>query len=289
MKSHHLVAFLLALTLNKRYNKQMGGDIMQKVLCAVLAFTLLLLLTACDMFPLGIERRDRSKGISYAMPTEPTQTEPVTTEQVKPEHSEFYIPGLEADQVIEYFNEVCLDSEHSSGSGDPTLVQKWEQEIRYDIFGEYTEEDLQVLDAFISWLNTVEGFPGMRRIKPNEGANLRMNFVDQRGMAAVGAPEADGYVNFHYANNVIYEATIYYRKDIEQYTRNSVLQEEIYNGLGPAQDSELRQDSLIYSGFSTPQEPTQIDMLLIQLLYHPDIKAGMNEQECAAVIRQLYY
>ena len=274
---------------------------MRKILWVFVSVMLLLSLTACDMVPLGIERRDWSQGISYAKPTEPTQTEPVTTEPiitepvttepVKPEHSKFYIPGLEADQVIEYFNEVCLDSEFSSGSGDPSLVQKWKTEIRYEIFGEYTQQDIQVLNTFIAWLNTVEGFPGMRQVGPNEASNMRLNFVDQQGIIATDAPDADGVVNFDYGtdDNAIFNAVVYYRKDIDQLTRNSVLQEEIYNGLGLSQDTDLRQDSLIYTGFTTPQELTQVDKLLVELLYHPDMKCGMNADECAAVIRQLYY
>ena len=71
--------------------------------------------------------------------------------------------------------------------------------------------------------------------------------------------------------------------------RNSVILEEIYNGLGPVQDTDLRPDSLIYSAYSTPQELTEIDELILKLLYHPDMVCGMNAQECEAVIRQLYY
>ena len=65
--------------------------------------------------------------------------------------------------------------------------------------------------------------------------------------------------------------------------------EEVYNGLGPIQDSSLREDSLIYSGYSEPQELTDIDELLLRILYHPDLKAGMDSGECAEIIHQIYY
>ena len=80
-----------------------------------------------------------------------------------------------------------------------------------------------------------------------------------------------------------------YGVEFDQEVRNSVILEEIYNGLGPVQDTDLRQDSLIYSGYSIPQELTEIDELLLKLLYHPDMKCGMNAAECEAVIRNLYY
>jgi len=34
---------------------------------------------------------------------------------------------------------------------------------------------------------------------------------------------------------------------------------------------------------------TEEDMLLLTLLYHPDLKPGMNALQCAEVIRKLYY
>ena len=65
--------------------------------------------------------------------------------------------------------------------------------------------------------------------------------------------------------------------------------EEIYNGLGPVQDTSLRSDSIIYAGYSTPQSLTAMDELLLRLLYRPELVCGMDAQQCEAVIRQLYY
>jgi hypothetical protein len=68
-----------------------------------------------------------------------------------------------------------------------------------------------------------------------------------------------------------------------------VILEELYNGLGPIQDTSLREDSIIYAGYSEPQALTEIDWLILQLLYHPDLQFGMDTEACAEVIRQLYY
>ena len=99
----------------------------------------------------------------------------------------------------------------------------------------------------------------------------------------------DGAVTFWYDFNEIYDAVICCRTDIDQYTRNSVILEELYNGLGPIQDTSLRQDSIIYSGFSEPQKLSQMDELLLKLLYHPQLSCGMDAENCEAMIRQLYY
>ena len=99
----------------------------------------------------------------------------------------------------------------------------------------------------------------------------------------------DGGVRYWYDNNEIYDESICYLTGISQHTRNSVILEEIYNGLGLVQDTSLREDSLIWQGYSEPQSLTEVDELLVKLLYHPDMQCGMNAQECEAVIRELYY
>lgn len=215
--------------------------------------------------------------VSTTAPTEPTVS--------------LTIPGVEIDDVITYFNEVCLDAEFHY-DGNPSVIQKWNIPIRYMINGSPTDEDLAVLERFAAWLNTVEGFPGICQTEDPDEANLQIYFcsreelIDRLGNDFEGM---DGGVTFWYRENAIYNAIICIRTDIEQYTRNSVILEEIYNGLGPVQDTDLREDSLIYSGFSTPQALHPTDELILKLLYHPFIRCGMNASECEAVIRNLYH
>ena len=267
---------------------------MKKFLCLVLC---LLLLSGCANTP--SYRNDGEINFpTFPQPTEtqaPTQTEPTTepepTAPPAPEHSPFYIPGIPVEDVILYFGEVCLDAEFSE-SGDATLVQKWDIPICYTIHGDTTEEDLTTLNKFTSWLNTIEGFPGIYEADDPVHANLNIYFctkdelIDTLGDNFYGT---DAGVIFWYEDNAIYDATICYRTDLDQHLRNSVILEEIYNGLGPVQDTNLRPDSIIYSAFSEPQSLTPVDELILKLLYHPDILCGMNAEECEAVIRELYY
>ena len=226
--------------------------------------------------------------------SEPIQTEPMPTESIPTEHEpiSLYIPGEPVEDVIQYFNEVCLDAEYVH-SGDPSKLQKWMQPIRYILLGEPTEEDRSTLHDFTQWLNTINGFPGISETALPEEANLRIHFCSHEDMLTImGSDYAglDGAVTFWYdSNNVIYDAVICCRTDLEQTLRNSVILEEIYNGLGPIQDTQLRTDSIIFAGFSQPQQLTEIDQLLLQLLYDPAIQCGMNAETCESVIRQVYY
>lgn len=219
--------------------------------------------------------------------TEPVQIPPVPTE---PEHSEFYIPGLPVEDVITYFNEVCLDAEFVHG-GNATLLQKWAAPIRYQINGDPTREDLAVLEDFTRWLNTIRGFPGIYESQDPETVNLQIYFCSREEMVERMGQQysgMDGGVTFWYSENRIYDAIICICSDLDQYLRNSVILEEIYNGLGPVQDTALRPDSIIYSEFSEPQALTDIDELLLKLLYDPRLDYGMDARQCEEVIRGLY-
>lgn len=227
--------------------------------------------------------------------TIPETPHPETSEATLPpteaEHSPLYIEGVTVEDVILYFNEVALDAEFVGG-GDPTRLQKWTVPILYTIYGEPTTEDLQTLYAFTEWLNTIEGFPGIYEAQGVGTTNLAIHFCTQDELLDIMGGDyinVDGAVTFWYDDDEIYDAVICYRTDLYQYLRNSVILEEIYNSLGPVQDTELRPDSIIYSGFSEPQSLTPVDELILKLLYHPNMHCGMNAEECETVIRSLYY
>ena len=238
-------------------------------------------------------------GCTSADIPEPTQvpTLPVTSPSTEPSetvteppHTELYHPDLLVEDVILSFNEVCLDAEIVNG-GDPSRLQKWNIPIRYAVFGSPTEEDRAVLTGFVDWLNTLYGFPGMTLAESGPEINLRIYFCSQEELLAIMGDNfigMDGAVTFWYEQDAIYDATICIRTDLTQYLRNSVILEELYNGLGPIQDTWLREDSIIYAGYSEPQSLTAMDELLLQLLYRPELQCGMDARECEILIRALY-
>lgn len=258
-------------------------------------FTVLIVLAvslcACMAKPAATQPTTVPTTQPTTVPTTPPTTEP-TTEPTKPEHSQLYIPGVSVEDVIRYFNEVSLDAEFTT-NGDPSKLQKWTEPIRYQLQGSYTQQDIEVLDSVALWLNGVEGFPGFYEAAEGETANLQIHFCSGQEMPNILGENfrgMDGGVTFWYNwNDEIYEATICYRNDIDQYVRNSVILEEIFNGLGPVQDTHLRPDSIAYAEYSTPQSLTAVDELILRLLYHPLMLPGMDAAQCEAVIRQLYY
>lgn len=263
----------------------------------VLLILCLLLMAGCtqtEPVPTQIPTVAETAPAVTEAPTEaPTEmpTEAPTEAPTLPPHSELYVPGLDVEDVIISFNEVCLSAEFVN-SGDPSYLQCWSAPITYRIHGDPTVEDLETIAEFSGWLNTVFGFPGIYEAAEEEYANLQIHFCDQQTMLDLMGDRflgCDGGVTFWYTDDVIYDGIICIRSDIDQHLRNSVILEEIYNGLGPVQDTDLRPDSIIYSGFSEPQELTDMDKLILSLLYHPELRSGMDAAECEAAIRTVYY
>ena len=231
-------------------------------------------------------------------PTEPSISIPTTEETLlptEPEHSALYIPNVSTEEIITYFEEVALSMEYTTGSGDVSLVQKWVQPIRYRIDGNPTPEDIAILNGLLDALNRIDGFPGIYAAQelPPEDLTIRFLDLDSFNLAfseTVHGEIADGAVQFWYYTdtNEIYNGRIGCRTDISQQVRNSVILEEVINCLG-FNDTTLREDSILYQYSSDNTQLSNIDWVLIQLLYHPDMRCGMNAYQCREVIRKLYY
>lgn len=229
-------------------------------------------------------------------PPEITESTTAPTEApTAPPHSELYLPQYGQQQMFEYFNEVVLHMEYSDGTGDVTLVQKWVNPIYYSYYGNPTEEDKAVLEALFAQLNAIPGFPG---IYPAENAyqeNLSLSFLNRNDfnnsfLDVVHGEDAYGATQFWYytATNEIYTARIGYRSDIDQTTRNSILLEEIINTLGIS-DTVLRQDSIVYQYSNDNLVLSDVDWVILKILYDPAIQCGMGAIGCAEIIQRLYY
>ncbi len=246
---------------------------------------------------------------SYTAPTEqttvPTDTAPteqttapattMPTETTAPLHTPLYLPDCTVEEVLVYFEEVALRMEYTDGTGDATLVQKWTGPIHYRIYGTPTGEDLAALEALCVQLNAVAGFPGIYPASEDRPENLSLRFLDPEAFSdafseAINGETAFGAAQFWYYTdtNEIYTARIGCRTDIDQAVRTSVLTEEIVNVLGIS-DTQMRTDSIVYQYSDENTELSEIDWLILKLLYDPQIQCGMDFAQCSQMIQQLYF
>ena len=270
-----------------------------------LIFILVLALLAIVLSQSRLLKKDRLAEVEIIQPSPaiPTHTAaPFPEPSIKPAslvpagepEVTYHLDGFTADDIYGYFAEVVLSSEYSDGTGDTSVVQKWQHPITYSIDGSPTEEDRLLIEKFTAELSAVYGFPGMWEVDKSI-ALVQITFcpldeLNERMGEAVNGEAADGAAQWWYDNttNEIIREEICIRSDVSQEVRNSVILEEIVNGLGLGNDTDSRRDSVIYSGVSYPQELSDIDRLIIELLYNPAIRCGMSGEECRAVIEWMY-
>lgn len=295
----------------------LGDDSMLKKRHISLFLILILLLCGCSSTKDDDLAQDNAKDdpIIIDLPTtkpdedpnptpEQTTPEPDTKPDVNPEptpepdetqHSELFIPDHSTYQILTYFEEVVLNVEYNDGTGDVSLVQKWLSPIYYQFYGSYTDTDKIILEQLFEKLNSIPGFPGIYQATSETPENLSLSFLEPADFTAafsnvVQGEDANGATEFWYytATNEIYTARIGYRTDLDQNIRNSILIEEIINTLGIS-DTELRTDSVVYQFSDENTSLSEIDILILKLLYNDEIQCGMNFDSCAEIINKLYY
>ena len=269
-----------------------------------LFLALVLLLCACefsqsnDMVPsmLPTHQPESTDAPGLLLPeTEPMDNVVHETELPMPLHSELYLPDCTAQQITEYFEEVVLNIEYTDGTGADNLVQKWLTPLYYRIYGTPTDIDRSVLDTLFDQLNAIPGFPGIYPAADELQENVSIRFLDQIAFDEsfsdiLQGEDAYGAVQFWYytETNELHTAHIGYRTDIEQSIRNSILIEEVINMLGIT-DTVLRPDSITYQYSNDVTALSDVDMVILKLLYSPAIQCGMDADSCAAVILEQYY
>ena len=291
---------------------------MKNKLFATLALAFALLLCACanqhssenlKMAKIYTAPTTSSFATEATLPTLPETTAPevstpttsapdVTWEDIEPpapSHSELYLPECSQQQMQEYFEEVVLHMEYSDGTGVTSLVQKWLEPLCYRIYGSPTREDIAVLEALFTQLNEIPGFPGIFEASDDTPENLTIHFMDADDFRVafadcVNGEDAYGATQFWYytATNEIYTANVGYRTDLDQLTRTSILLEEIINMLGIS-DTVLRTDSIVYQYSNDNTALSDVDWVIVKLLYNSAIECGMNADDCSAILQELYY
>ena len=263
---------------------------MKKLHCLLLA----LLLYGCAAVPIP-QTTAPAETVPETTAPHPTVAETTVPPTTAPLHSEFYMESCTLDDFLTYWDEVVLQMEYTDGTGSPSLVQKWLSPLRCRVYGTPTEEDLTVLEDLFTGLNEIEAFPGIGFAAEDEPENISLSFLDPEQFTeefsdAVNGEEAWGATQFWYytESNELHTARIGIRTDIPQSDRSSIIPEEIINSLGIS-DSILRPDSIVYQFSNENLSLSDVDWLILKLLYHPDIHCGMSMEDCHRVLSELYH
>lgn len=193
----------------------------------------------------------------------------------------------EVNEVIRYFLEIALGSEYGMGA---FTVKKWKTDLKVEILGQPTPEDLQTVSRVIEELNQILA-PQIRiDLVPAEG-NVQVYFVPD---AEFYKYEPQGIVyhggffwNWWNTAGELYQARVVIAADrISQRLRSHLIREELTQALGLMNDSRRYKDSIFYQDYSETTEFSELDCAVIQLLYREDILPGMSDIEVKEVLRR---
>ncbi|MBY8976934.1 DUF2927 domain-containing protein [Rhodobacteraceae bacterium NNCM2] len=186
------------------------------------------------------------------------------------------------------------------GASRPALV-RYEEPVRVAMEGPGSGDYTAFLDLYLHELRSQTGIDIQREA---EGANLHVRFVDGArfaevfpGISCVVAPgdlnwrrfrkDPDRYggreleTSFHQT-----QSTIFIPQTAAPFRVRSCLIEEVAQALGPANDLYGLGPS-IFNDDAAHIWPTQIDYLMLRVLYQPEMQTGLSRQETERAAKQV--
>lgn len=178
-------------------------------------------------------------------------------------------------------------AEYNSAS---SLLKRWEDDIVIYAYGKPTDADLALLDEFIMQLSFRCPFlPAITRTDNKSEANITLYFGPLDTLSSHVSNYVEGNWGFFtYRYNSSYEirsAEIAVSSDVtRQKQRNHLIMEELIGVLGLAKDHELYSDSIVYSPWTETQELSDVDWLMMNMLYHPAVHCGMSYPQARSAL-----
>lgn len=188
--------------------------------------------------------------------------------------------SVPTSKELKYFMEVALGSEYGDSSVD--YIKKWVTPIRIRVYGNPTDQDLATLDQHIDDLNGIPGIPEIQRVTSNENISLYfVPFYDIKNYITNYVEGSWGFFTcWSSRQHYILRAQIAIATDkTNQRQRNHIILEEITQALGIMRDSYQYSNSIFYQKWTGIQTLSELDWRIVEILYSPEVEAGMTETE----------
>ena len=195
--------------------------------------------------------------------------------------------------ILDYFQEIALGFEFGNASN---ITRKWSTEMRVFMGGDPSGELLAEFEKIRTEINglATDGFR-MTVVNDSLQANYYIFFGSGTKYAEMFPNESNlvdsnfGLFNiFWNGQNQLNMGHMYvdiFRTDLT--AQKHLLREELTQSLGLAKDSPKYPESIFQSAWTTTTEYASIDKDLIRLLYHPNLREGLNESQVDEVLRKI--
>ncbi len=190
-----------------------------------------------------------------------------------------------SQEELHYFTKIALGAEFGD---EIPVIKKWTGDIRIKVNGEPTEADLQTITNIIDDLNKL--ISGIKIKQVDKKENLTITFSPEFDFAEIDPNYVPTNYGFFWAlwhddNFVIYDASILVSSaDITQQERSHLIREELTQSLGLMNDSNKYNDSIFYQEWTDVTKFSEIDKVVIKLLYLIKIKPGMSKEQVLEVL-----
>ncbi|MBQ8161593.1 MAG: DUF2927 domain-containing protein [Clostridia bacterium] len=192
-------------------------------------------------------------------------------------------------QALDLLEDVAFRSEYGAASGGQNLI-RWEDTLRIRVTGTPTATDLAFLEDFLMTLSfRVPQLPPIVRTD-GEDANIVIAYVPLSEMAE----HVEGYIEDNWgfvsywcdAQGCIVREEIAIASDVTSlHARQHLILEEIVNGLGLCNHHSIYNDSILYEAWTETQLLSEVDWLMLNMIYSPEVAPGMTYPEVRNAIR----
>ena len=197
-------------------------------------------------------------------------------------------------EVVDYFKNIALGFEFGNAS---QITRRWESDMRIFVGGTPSGTLTNELNQIVDELNALTSTSFSISIVDNEAQSNYFVFFGSADEYGTLYPDSRDLAQsnwglfsiFWNGSNQLINGHMYV--DINRASsleQRHLLREELTQSLGLARDSERYTDSIFQQAFSTKTTSyAQIDEDLIRLLYHPDMRIGLNATSVEEVLKDI--
>lgn len=201
------------------------------------------------------------------------------------------------DELNLFFEETALKAEYEyEAANKGETVRKWTVPIVYCLCGGVRKTDAELISSFFdATKERIPDFPGAVQTEDRNEASLLISFLpssdfNRKISEYLSGESAYGFTLCELVpdTNEITGAVIDFNSGMPLEQRQNVISEELYHSLGLVNDTALREDSVTYMNGPAENTLSDMDWCLLKLLYLPEMKCGMNFEDCTEIIAGHY-
>lgn len=171
-----------------------------------------------------------------------------------------------------------------------TTLLRWEEPINICVIGSPSKDDRQQLNLFIMEIAThCPNVPNIRLVDSANNANVTIYYGPLNTLYQYVDNYHEGnwgmFSYWYNSRHTIYTGKIVIATDVNNTaSKRHLLREELVGLLGLTNDHYMFSDSILYQPWTTTGQLSEVDWLMLNMLYDPDLSCGMSASEARKIL-----